>query len=262
MAEGRPSRSDRAPGGSASGEGGTAAAIVPQNLIPHIRAAVAAQISNPADAISVDVIGLLFDYIFRDPTIPESTRALFGRLQVPIVKAALLDRAFFADKKHPARMLLDHLADAAVGAANDDAYRAEFEAIARKAIDQVCADFDIDVTVFREADRSLQAFSEQERQHSATALEGDVAQGAARRGGRGGPRRRARAAARPARRSRHSVRGALLRRDDLGRLPGRPAPRARRRQSRRGTPRWRRSTTCCGPLPPRSARRKRRACRR
>jgi hypothetical protein len=146
-----------------------------QNLF-HIRAAVAAQISNPADAISVDVIGLLFDYIFRDPTIPESTRALFGRLQVPIVKAALLDRAFFADKKHPARMLLDHLAEAAVGAANDDTYRAEFEAIARKAIDQVCADFDIDVTVFREADRSLQAFSEQERQHSATALEGEVAE--------------------------------------------------------------------------------------
>ena len=157
-------------------EGETAAAVVPQNLVPHIRAAVAAQISNPADAISVDVIGLLFDYIFRDPTIPESTRALFGRLQVPIVKAALLDRAFFADKKHPARMLLDHLADAAVGAANDDAYRAQFEAIARKAIDQVCADFDIDVTVFREADRSLQAFSELERQHSATALEGEMAE--------------------------------------------------------------------------------------
>ena len=158
------------------GEGDAATVVVPQNLVPHIRAAVAAQISNPADAISVDVIGLLFDYIFRDPTIPESTRALFGRLQVPIVKAALLDRAFFADKKHPARMLLDHLAEAAVGAAHDDAYRAEFEAIARKAIDQVCADFDIDVTVFREADRSLQAFSEQERQHSATALEGEVAE--------------------------------------------------------------------------------------
>jgi hypothetical protein len=150
--------------------------IVPQNLVPHIRAAVAAQISNPADAISVDVIGLLFDYIFRDPTIPDSTRALFGRLQVPIVKAALLDRAFFADKKHPARQLLDHLADAAVGAGNDEAYRAAFEAIARKAIDQVCADFDIDVTVFREADRSLVAFADQERQHSASALAGDVAE--------------------------------------------------------------------------------------
>jgi len=157
-------------------EGDAAAgAIVPLNLIPHIRAAVAAQISNPADAISVDVIGLLFDYIFRDPTISESTRALFGRLQVPIVKAALLDRAFFADKKHPARQLLDHLADAAVGAANDEAYRVSFEAAAQKAIDRICANFEIDVAVFRDADRELVAFAEQERQRSAAALATEVA---------------------------------------------------------------------------------------
>ncbi len=155
---------------------GDAGAIVPLNLIPHIRAAVDAQMSNPADAISMDVIGLLFDYIFRDPTIGESTRALFGRLQVPIVKAALLDRSFFSDKKHPARQLLDHLADAAVGAANDPAYRAHFEAVAQKAIDRVCADFEIDVSVFREADRQLLAFADEERQLSAAALEGKVAQ--------------------------------------------------------------------------------------
>jgi hypothetical protein len=155
---------------------GVAGAVVPLNLIPHIRAAVATQISNPADAISVDVIGLLFDYIFRDPTIPESTRALFGRLQVPIVKAALLDRAFFADKKHPARQLLDHLADAAVGAGNDDAYRAAFEAAAQKAIDRICADFEIDVAVFRDADHDLVAFAEQERQKSAATLAADVAE--------------------------------------------------------------------------------------
>ena len=157
-------------------EGDTSAgAVVPLNLIPHIRTAVAAQIADPADAISVDVIGLLFDYIFRDPTIPESTRALFGRLQVPIVKAALLDRSFFADRKHPARQLLDHLADAAVGASNDEAYRAAFETTAQQAIDRICADFEIDVAVFGEADRELSAFADQERQKSAIALADDVA---------------------------------------------------------------------------------------
>ena len=158
----------------AGGEAG-AGAVVPLNLIPHIRAAIAAQISNPVDAISVDVIGLLFDYIFRDPTIAESTRALFGRLQVPIVKAALLDRTFFSDKKHPARQLLDHLANAAVGAANDDSYRTAFEGVAQKAIDRICTNFEIDVTVFRDADRELSAFVDQERQKSVAALADDVA---------------------------------------------------------------------------------------
>ena len=149
--------------------------LVPFNLIPHIRTAIAPQITNPADGITVDVIGLLFDYIFRDPSIADSTRALFGRLQVPIVKAALLDRTFFSDKRHPARRLLDDLADAAVGAANDEPYRSAFEVVARKAIERICANFEIDVAVFREADLQLLEFVSQENQKSAAALSGDVA---------------------------------------------------------------------------------------
>ncbi len=158
----------------AAGDADTAV-IVPLNLIPHIRAAMAAQIGSPADAISMDVIGLLFDYIFRDPSIAESTRALFGRLQVPIVKAALLDRSFFSDKKHPARRLLDNLAAAAVGAAHDETYRNAFEEAARQAIDRVCADFEIDVAVFRDADQQLLEFVNHEQQNAQAALTSNVA---------------------------------------------------------------------------------------
>ncbi len=96
-----------------SGRRREVAAVVPLNRIPWIRAAVADKVVNPTDKITIDVIALLFDYIFRDPSIPESLRNLFGRLQVPILKAALLDRTFFSDKKHAARRLLDHLAGAA-----------------------------------------------------------------------------------------------------------------------------------------------------
>src|SRR5207244_4692967 len=61
---------------------GTEATVVPLNRIPWIRAAVADKVTNPTDKITIDVIGLLFDYIFRDPSIPESLRRLFGRLQI------------------------------------------------------------------------------------------------------------------------------------------------------------------------------------
>src|SRR5204863_888025 len=47
---------------------------LPQNLVPHIRAAVAAQVENPADRIAMDVIALLFDYVFRDASIPDRLR--------------------------------------------------------------------------------------------------------------------------------------------------------------------------------------------
>ncbi|MEP7181791.1 MAG: DUF1631 family protein, partial [Betaproteobacteria bacterium] len=147
----------------------------PLNRIPLIREAVADTIVNPTDRITMDVIALLFDYIFRDPSIPESLRTTFARLQVPIAKAALLDRSFFSNKKHPARRLLDHLAAAAIGAGNDDAYRGSFEAIAAKVVDEVAEHFRIDVDVFESADAKLQPFVESEQQQTATALTSDVA---------------------------------------------------------------------------------------
>lgn len=155
-------------------EGDTARAL-PQNLVPHIRAAVAGQVENPADRIAMDVIALLFDYVFRDSSIPDRLRTLFGRLQVPIVKAALLDRAFFSDRRHPARLLLDHLAEGAIGATADERYCAAFESAATRVIDNVSRDFEIDVAVFAQADAALLAFLESERRESAPALNDQVA---------------------------------------------------------------------------------------
>ena len=154
---------------------GDAAQAMPQNLVPHIRAAVTAQVENPADRIAMDVIALLFDYVFRDPSIPDRMRRLFGGLQVPIVKAVLLDRAFFSDRKHPARLLLDHLAEGAIGAMADDAYGDRFEAAAAGVVDRVCQDFEIDVAVFARADAEIVAFLESERREAAPALNDHVA---------------------------------------------------------------------------------------
>ncbi len=148
--------------------------VVPINLIPHLRAAVGDQIDSDADRITMDVIALLFDYIFRDPSIPEAQRSLFGRLQVPIVKAALLDRQFFSDKSHPARALLDNLAEAAVGATADDAYQRGFGALASEIVGDICQTFDIDVEVFRAANARLVAFIDAERQKVTQASSVDV----------------------------------------------------------------------------------------
>jgi hypothetical protein len=155
--------------------GGTEAAVVPLNRIPWIRDAVADRVTNSTDKITIDVIALLFDYIFRDPSIPWSLRSLFERLEVPILKAALLDRAFFSDKKHAARRLLDHLAAAAIGATGDEGYREGFALVAAGVIDEVCRDFKVDVTVFDGADAKLQEFIKAEQRNSAVLLDHDVA---------------------------------------------------------------------------------------
>ncbi len=149
--------------------------LVPLNLVPHIRAAIESQFSSDTDRITLDVIALLFDYIFRDRSIPDPLRSLFGRLQVPIVKAALLDRSFFSDNRHPARELLDNLAEAAVGSVNDDGYQATFAALATDVVDAICRDFEIDVEVFRAANTRLRAFINGERQRVADSAAADMA---------------------------------------------------------------------------------------
>ena len=153
---------------------GSELALLPLNRIPYIRAAIADKIVNSTDKITIDVIGLLFDYIFRDTSIPESLRSLFSRLQVPILKTALVDRSFFSDKKHPARRLLDHLALAAIGAMGDAGYRTAFELIAAGIIDEVCRDFKVDVAVFEEADAKLQEFVDAEQRKVAASLDQEV----------------------------------------------------------------------------------------
>ncbi len=204
--------------------------VVPLNLIPHIRAAIDDQISNDTDRITMDVIALLFDYIFRDRSIPDALRSLFGRLQVPIVKAALLDRTFFSDKRHSARQLLDNLADAAVGATHDENYRAAFTALAAEVVDDICRDFEIDVAVFRTANARLVGVH---RSRAAEGRDGDDRRrrgGADRRAERIGPLARARVPPRPPRGRRRAVRGARIRRDRVGRAHGAAAPRPRTRQ--------------------------------
>jgi hypothetical protein len=151
-----------------------AGARLPLNRIPFIRQALGAKIANPADAMTMDVVALIFDYIFRDPSIPDAQRRLFARLQVPIAKAALLDRSFFTQRDHPARRLLDDLATAAIGAQGDADYRREFETLAQSVVDRICADFGIDLAVFESADARIRPFVEHEHAAAAQAADADI----------------------------------------------------------------------------------------
>lgn len=65
---------------------------------------------NQIDDETIDVISMIFDYILDDATLPDFIKALIGRLQIPVLKVAIVDREFFTDKLHPARQLLNELA--------------------------------------------------------------------------------------------------------------------------------------------------------
>ncbi len=61
------------------------------------------------------LVGKLFDYISRDRNLAPPLKKLMGQLQEPMLKIAQLDPHFFSSDSHPARSLLNVMADAAVG---------------------------------------------------------------------------------------------------------------------------------------------------
>ncbi|MEM9621949.1 MAG: DUF1631 domain-containing protein [Pseudomonadota bacterium] len=67
------------------------------------------------DDDTVNFIGMLFDYILNDRNLAIPMKALIGRLQIPLVKLAILDKSFFEKTAHPARALLNELSSAGIG---------------------------------------------------------------------------------------------------------------------------------------------------
>ena len=52
---------------------------------------------NDEDAI--DVISMLFDFILEDRNLPDAMKALLARLQIPMLKVAILDKSFFTARR-------------------------------------------------------------------------------------------------------------------------------------------------------------------
>ncbi len=67
------------------------------------------------DEDTVNLVGMLFDYILNDRNLAIPMKALIGRLQIPMLKVAILDKTFFNRTSHPARQLLNELSSAGIG---------------------------------------------------------------------------------------------------------------------------------------------------
>lgn len=68
-----------------------------------------------ADEDVINLVSMLFDFILDDDDLPTAMKALIGRLQIPLLKVAILDKSFFNAETHSARRLLNLLAKAGIG---------------------------------------------------------------------------------------------------------------------------------------------------
>lgn len=134
------------------------AALSGMNILHELKQQGLSQGSSQVDAMTIDIVAMLFDFVFDDKAIPDTIKALIARLQIPVLKVAILDKAFFSKKSHPVRRLLDTLADASVAfageASREDTLYQKIESI----VDQVQEQFDTDVAVFENAVAELDAY--------------------------------------------------------------------------------------------------------
>jgi len=132
------------------------------NVLRDLQESALGQRVNQLESMTIELVAMLFDFIFETRDLPDGIKALLARLQIPVLKAAMLDSAFFAKKRHPARTLVNALAQAGLGwsaamGQENPLYRKIHE-IVHKILDG----FTDNLTVFEELHADLERFLDEE----------------------------------------------------------------------------------------------------
>ncbi len=118
---------------------------------------------NQTDQDAINLVSMLFEFILEDRQLQAPIKAVLGRLQIPMVKVALVDSTFFNRGGHVARRLLNEMAMASIGwtekeGGNDPFYN-KLEEIVLKIVNQ----FESDVSIFAHALDDFLLFQEGEK---------------------------------------------------------------------------------------------------
>jgi hypothetical protein len=103
---------------------------------------------DQADDAVINLVSMLFDFIFDDQALATEIKALIGRLQIPFLKAAIADKSFFSNEQHPARLLLNTLARAGSQWSSQQGVSDPLYRLIRETVFKVLNDFDLDASLF------------------------------------------------------------------------------------------------------------------
>lgn len=143
-----------------------------------VDAAILREVKNQAphgslsafDENTIELLARIFDFIFVQQDIPADFKKLIGRLQIPLLKAALIDRNFFFQEAHPARRLVEQLAKSGAVWNQERGHDDPLYKMAEQIVDRVQQDFDRQIDLFSDVVSDLESFLELEDK----ALEADL----------------------------------------------------------------------------------------
>ncbi len=103
------------------------------------------------DMQTIDLVGMLFEYMLSDDHLPDSVKALLSYLHTPFLKIAFIDKNFFEQPEHPARVLLNSLAEAGVRwVSNDGSDQYDIFTKIKTTVFRLLKEFKNDVRIFAE----------------------------------------------------------------------------------------------------------------
>lgn len=130
---------------------------------------------DPADENVVDLIGMLFREIFEECDLHGAQRNTLAKLIAPLSKVALQDRQLFLQSSHPARRLLNVLAEASEGNAGETEDERALLDMVQATVERLVRDFNESQQVFRSLRGQFNAYYAQYR-NAAELAEGKAAE--------------------------------------------------------------------------------------
>ena len=112
---------------------------------------------SPQDSDTFELLDMLYTQIEREVRSDAPAAPLLRKLQVPLLRVALQDRAFFVRAQHPARQLLNAIAESGARWLDDDDLDPQLLPPLQQAVNHVVEHFDADPAVFETSNRDLQA---------------------------------------------------------------------------------------------------------
>lgn len=116
-----------------------------------------------ADEDVINLVSMLFDFILDDDDLPMAMKAVIGRLQIPLLKVAILDKSFFNAETHSARRLLNALAKAGIGWSSKDPKGDVLYAKIEEVVFRILNEFIDDLDLFDELLEDFTSFYEQQQ---------------------------------------------------------------------------------------------------
>jgi hypothetical protein len=130
-----------------------------QRTVTHLKQDLLAQLRQhtpgnqpPAlaeeDGDAIDLVGMLFDHIMKDVRPNSAASNLLAKLQVPLLRVALQDKAFFTRQQHPARQMLNTIAETGAYWLGEEDADQQLVGKMQSVVDRTVREFDGDLGLF------------------------------------------------------------------------------------------------------------------